>query len=116
MGSGHGRFVGQGLAEGLLRFIGTTGLVEEGAEVEMRFGYGGIGGDGATVTIFRLTKRIRLLVKQTQIDMSLGVARIKLHSPFIMALCRVGIARFFLKQAERKVNIGSVRSLQICLF
>ena len=82
----------------------------------MRFGHGGIGCDGATVTIFCLAKRIRLLVKQTQIDMSPGVARIKLHSPFVMALCRVGIARFFLKQAERKVNIGCVRGQQICLF
>lgn len=116
MGSGQGRFVGHGLAEGVLRLIRTTHLVEKGAEVKMRHGQGGIGGDGAAVAFFRLAKRIRLLVKQAKVDMSPGVARIKLHSPLVMPLCRVGIAGFFLKQAKRKVHIRSVRVLQTGLF
>jgi hypothetical protein len=82
----------------------------------MGFGHSGIGGGGTTVTIFRFVKRICLLVKQAQIYISPGVARIKLRDPFVMALCRVEISRFFLKQAESKVNIRSVWSQQICLF
>jgi hypothetical protein len=64
----------------------------------------------------RLAKRIRLLVKQAKVDMSPGVARIKLYSQLVMPLCRVEIAGFFLKQAKRKVHIGSVRVLQTGLF
>ena len=68
---------------------------------------GQIGGDidGFSEAGLRLAKRLAVAVKQTEVNLRLGVARIKLHSLLVMSLRQVGVAGFLVKQTKRKLQI-----------
>ena len=92
-------------AVGRLRFRQAIGLLEYVAKVQVRLGQVGFGGDGILETTLRLAKRLVLAMEQAEVDLGLGVARIKLHSLLVMVLRLGGVTGFLVKQTKRKLQI-----------